>query len=165
MKELDFKPVKSGKEFRDNYKLHDLAEEVGKNLLVQWGMDFSEFGKDKRFERVWEKGEDKPDLIITHKLKNALLDWKAKKKPEWIANERAVRSYKRWKEKLALPVIIAFMVFDEQHRLIEKRFAVIDKHQFKTNTQKQWDKNVTVEFECELPEFTKANLLKYLFNS
>ncbi|MFH1198161.1 MAG: hypothetical protein V1720_20835 [bacterium] len=165
MKKLDFNPVKTGKEFRDNYKLHDLAEEMGKNLLVQWGIDFREFGKDRRFERVWEKGEDKPDLIITHNLKDALLDWKAKKKPEWIANERAVKSYERWKEKLVLPVIIVFMVFDEQQKLLEKRFAVFSQHQFKYNQRKEWDKNSTVKFENELPEFTKANLLKYLFNS
>ena len=38
MKGLDFRPAKSKEEFRGNYKLHDLAERTGKNLLVQWGL-------------------------------------------------------------------------------------------------------------------------------
>jgi len=75
MKELDFRPAKSKEEFRSNYKLHDLSEQVGKNLLVQWGFDFKTLGEDKRYQKLWEKGEDKPDIILTSKGKSALLDW------------------------------------------------------------------------------------------
>lgn len=164
METLDFDPAKSQTKFRENYKLHDLAEEIGKSLLVQWGFDFAEFGDDKRFERVWEKGEDRPDLIITYKLKDALLDWKAKKKPIWIANGRAVKAYEKWRDKLVLPVFLVFMVFNEQGKVLDRRFACIGKHSYTSSQQKQWDKNCTIEFQEGLPEFTKPNLLKYLFN-
>ena len=59
MKNLDFKPAKSTEDFRSNYKLHDIAEFNGKNLLVQWGFKCSDFGEDNRYKKVWEKGEDK----------------------------------------------------------------------------------------------------------
>lgn len=164
METLDFEPAKSQFEFRDNYKLHDLAEATGKSLLVQWGFEFNEFGIDNRFNRIWEKGEDKPDLIITYKLKDALLDWKAKKKPVWIANGRAVQAYERWGNKLALPVFLVFIVFNEQGRVTDRRFACLGRHSYVSSQQKQWDKNSIVEFQDDLPEFTKPNLLKYLFN-
>jgi hypothetical protein len=51
-----------------------MAEEYGKNLLVQWGVWFDIFGKDRRYENVWEKGKNKPSLIISYKGEDALLD-------------------------------------------------------------------------------------------
>lgn len=160
MKDLDFNPHKSTKEFRKNYKLHDLAEIYGKNLLIQWGFKFIEYGKDKRYEKVWEKGEDKPDLLIEYKDKRALLDWKGKHKPVWIVNKRAVDSYKIWEEKLKLPMIICFAVFDASNLLDNIYFASTLMHKYEISKKKEWDKNLTVEFEKDLPLFTKPNLLK-----
>ena len=51
MKNLDFRPSKSTKDFRKNYKLHDIAEYNGKNLLVQWGFKCTEFGEDNRYKK------------------------------------------------------------------------------------------------------------------
>ncbi len=162
MKNLDFQPSKSKAEFHKNYKLHDLAEWHGKNLLEQWGIGYSEFGKDNRFEKVWEKGEDKPDGIIEYKTKSAFIDWKAKHKNEWLVNKRAVEAYEKWSKKFELPVIIAFFVFDSNNKLLEKRFAFLYKHNYFVSKGKQWDKNQTVEFENDLPEFNKAEILNYL---
>ena len=162
MKELDFKPHKSTDEFRNNYKLHDLAEQFGKNLLKQWGVKFELFGKDRRYEKVWEKGKDKPDLIISYKGKEALLDWKGKHSPRWIMNERAYQSYLAWKNKMNMPVFIAFFLFDEKENLLENRMAVIGVHTPIKSKEKEWDKNKTVEFEDSLPTFTKAEILKHL---
>lgn len=162
MKKLDFKPHKSKDDFRKNYKLHDLAENHGKNLLTQWGIDFEEFGKDKRFEKLWEKGEDKPDLIIKIGEQKFLLDWKSKHKSKWILNKRAYDSYINWSNKFSTKVIIAFFVFDENNKLSERKFAVINKHPIKENIEKQWDKNSTIEFSDELPDFTKSNLVNQL---
>ncbi len=161
MKELDFNPHKSKEDFRNNYKLHDLAEMHGKNLLVQWGIDFHEFGQDLRYQKLWEMGKDKPDLIVTIHNKKLLLDWKGKHNSKWLLNKRAFDSYKIWSDKLSLNVIIAFFVFDSENKLIERRFAVIDKHVSKESPKKQWDKNTTIEFTDELPDFTKANLIRY----
>ncbi len=161
MKELDFKPHKSKEEFRKNYKLHDLAEAHGKNLLIQWGIEFSEFGKDRRYEKVWEKGKDKPDLIISYKGKEALLDWKGKHSAKWLMNERAYNAYLEWKSKMNMPVFVSFFQFDEKDNLLDKRFAVIGFHQPKASKEKEWDKNKTVEFDDILPEFTKSKFLKY----
>jgi len=162
MQNLDFRPHKSTEEFRKNYKLHDLAEQFGKNLLIQWGVKFEIFGKDKRYERVWEKGKDKPDLIISYKGREALLDWKGKHSPRWIMNERAHTAYLDWKNKMNMPVFIAFFLLDEREFLIENRVAVIGVHTPKQSKEKEWDKNRTVEFDNPLPAFTKSELLKYL---
>ncbi len=162
MKDLDFRPSKSKSDFRKNYKLHDLAEYQGKNLLTQWGIGFIEFGEDQRYERVWEKGEDKPDLILNLKNQRAFLDWKGKHSSKWLVNERAAKSYEHWSERHKIPVIIAFMVFDESNILIERRFAFLNFHNYIFSSDRQWDKNRTVEFNFELPEFNKANIIEYL---
>jgi len=164
MKELDFKPHKSKEEFRNNYKLHDMAEECGKNLLIQWGIKFDLFGKDRRYERVWEKGKDKPDLIISYKGKDALLDWKGKHTSKWIMNERAYKAYLDWKNKINMPVFVAFFLFDEKENLIDNRVAAIGIHIPNQSKEKEWDKNKTVEFENSLSPFTKSELLKFLLS-
>jgi hypothetical protein len=164
MKELDFRPAKSKENFRSNYRLHDLAERAGKNLLVQWGIEFSEFGEDKRYEKLWEKGEDKPDIILKYKGNTVLLDWKGKHTSSFIANTRAVKAYIRWQDKMNVPVIISFFVFDEQNNLVDRRFAILSEHKFRDSENKQWDKNKTVQFDEELPKFTKENLMKYLIS-
>lgn len=163
MEELDFQPAKSTKDFRENYKLHDFAERTGKDLLVQWGIRFKKFGDDKRFEKLWEKGEDKPDLVITYNNKFGLLDWKGKHSTKWIVNTRAVKAYERWQHKFNVPVIICFISFDEQNCIKDRRFTIINYHKYVYNKHKQWDKNKTVEYKIDLPVFNKENLLKYVF--
>ena len=163
MKNLDFKPAKSTEDFRSNYKLHDIAEFNGKNLLVQWGFKCSDFGEDNRYKKVWEKGEDKPDAIISYKDKSALLDWKGKRSARWLVNERAIKSYKKWSEEFGLPIVIAFFVINNEQKITKRNFAILNKHIHKVSISKQWDKNTTIEFQKDIPEFTKANLLKLLF--
>ena len=162
MKKLDFLPKKSAAAFRKNYKLHDLAEEMGKNLLIQWGIRFKNFGEDKRYEKVWEKGDDKPDAIISYGGKSALIDWKGKRKSGWIVNKRAVDAYQMWSKKFNLPSMLVFFVFSYSGELKERRFAFLGKHNYIESVKKQWDRNITVEFTCDLPEFTFYNLKKYL---
>lgn len=163
MKELDFRPHKSKEDFRKNYKLHDLAERHGKNLLTQWGIDYQDFGEDLRYQKLWEKGKDKPDVIIKINGKNCLLDWKSKHKPKWILNKRAYQAYKNWADKLSLKVIIAFFVFDGQNNLSYRKLAIVDKHPLIETDSKQWDKNETVEFADPLPDFTKASLTNFCY--
>ena len=164
MKDLNFNPPKSKEEFRHNYRLHVLAERAGKNLLVQWGLEFHDFGEDKRYEKLWEKGEDKPDVIINYKGVTALLDWKGKHSKTFIANTRAVKAYLRWQEKMKMPVLMAFFVFDEQNYLADRKFAALNVHKFVNSESIQWDKNKTVEFEGDLPAFTKENLVSFLLH-
>ena len=165
MKKLDFQPAKSKENFRKNYKLHDLAEYHGKNLLFQWGIDFKDFGKDRRYERVWEKGEDKPDIIAQYKNVNFLIDWKGKTKEAYWINKRAINSYLNWSKKLKLEVIICFFIFDKQNNLTERKFALVSKHKYKVIENKAWDKNEVVKFEADLPKLTKLNLIKLLNNN
>ncbi len=160
MKKLNFQPHKSKKSFHTNYHLHDLAEKHGKNLLIQWGVGYEEFGKDLRNEKVWEKGKDKPDLIIKYKMKSALLDWKGKHDSVWKINKRAFDSYLVWGKKLDLQVIIAFALFDNNNILIDFLFSKIRSNNYIISNKKEWDKNDTVVFTEELPAFTKANILK-----
>lgn len=162
MKELEFDPHKSASDFRKNYKLHDLAEIFGKNLLIQWGVKFADFGGDNRFRKVWEKGEDKPDLVIEYKGKNAFLDWKGKRKPVWLVNKRAASSYEKWRKKYDVSVFVAFALLDDSGDLVDFRLASLGHHLYKDSDKKEWDKNLTVRFPNDLPGFTKPNLLKFL---
>lgn len=162
MDKLNFHPAKSKEDFRKNYKLHDLAEYHGKNLFFQWGIDFKDYGKDRRYERVWEKGEDKPDIVAEFESAQFLIDWKGKNKSKFWVNKRAIDSYINWSVKLSLPIVIAFFVFDKQTRLLDRRFAILNKHNYSIVENKAWDKNEVVKFEKELPPFTKLNLIKEL---
>lgn len=165
MKELNFQPAKSTNRFRKNYKLHDLAEYHGKNLLFQWGIDFKDYGKDRRYEKVWEKGEDKPDIIAQYKNISFLIDWKSKTKEAYWINRRAIDSYTNWSKKLNLEVIICFFIFDNKHVLVERKFALVSKHKYHVIKNKAWDKNEVVQFESQLPRFTRLNLIKAINNS
>ncbi|MCB9208471.1 MAG: hypothetical protein H6609_03755 [Ignavibacteriales bacterium] len=162
MKTLDFKPKKSKEDFRKNYKLHDLAEYHGKNLLTQWGIDFHDFGKDKRYEKVWEKGEDKPDIIAELNGKKFLIDWKGKTKEVFWVNKRAIDSYLNWSNKLQIPIIICFFLFDKNFQLTDRRFALVGHHKHEIISDKAWDKNDVVKFNPDLPLFTKTNIKKEL---
>jgi len=163
MKKLDFQPAKSKDDFRKNYKLHDLAEYHGKNLFFQCGVEFHDFGKDRRFEKVWEKGKDKPDIIAEYNDKKFLVDWKGKTKNEFWVNKRAIEAYKNWSNELNLPIFICFLVFNNNDRgLKERKFAIIGHHSYSTVNSKAWDKNEVVEFDQNLPKLTKANLIELL---
>jgi len=161
MEELTFRPYKSKNDFRKNYKLHDLAEAAGKNLLVHWGIDFKPFGEDNRYTRVWEKGDDKPDAVITYKGKEALLDWKGKHAEQWMMNKRAALAYQRWGEKFSVPVFVCYVVFTKENFVKEIRFVNLRRHSFQTEEKKAWDKNEVVVLTETPPLFTKANLLKF----
>ncbi len=165
MRELNFQPAKSKESFRKNYKLHDLAEYHGKNLLFQWGIDFKDYGKDRRYEKVWEKGEDKPDIIAQYKNVNFLIDWKSKAKEAYWINKRAIDSYINWSKKLNLEVIICFFIFDNQKILMERKFAMVSKHKYQMIENKAWDKNKVVKFETPLPKLTRLNLIKTISNN
>jgi len=162
MKSLNFNPSKSTEEFRKNYRLHDLAEYHGKNLLLQWGVDFMDYGKDKRYERVWEKGEDKPDIVAELGDIKFLIDWKGKSKKDFWINKRAFDSYKNWSKNLNLEVVICFLVFNNKNRLIERSFAILSIHNANIMEKKAWDRNKIVSFGNDLPKFTKANLIHFL---
>jgi len=163
MKKLDIDPFKSKEAFRKNYELHDKAAKYGEELLTQWGFNFQEFGRDKRHERVWEKGEDKPDLILIYENKNiALLDWKAKRTSQLIINKRAYDSYKSWMEKFNLPVLIAFCFFDKEEKIEKFELVNIANAKITQKREKVWDKNIVVEFQSKTISFTKENILKSL---
>ena len=161
MEELNFKPYKSKEKFRSNYKLHDLAEAAGKNLLVHWGIDFKPFGEDNRFTRVWEKGEDKPDIIISYQGKEAFLDWKGKHSEKWLMNKRAAIAYQHWADKFSIPIFICYVIFNNENFMQEVRFVNLAFHKYNDSKEKAWDKNEVVVLVDEPPLFTKANLLKY----
>lgn len=162
MKNLNFKPAKSKENFRKNYKLHDLAEYHGKNLFSQWGIDFKDYGKDRRYEKVWEKGEDQPDIIAEYKNIQFLIDWKGKSKEAFWVNKRAVESYKNWSKKLNLEIVVCFFIFDRYNHVKDRRFALLSKHQYTEKSDKAWDKNDVVKFTGTLPKFTKTNLISEL---
>ncbi|MFZ1289298.1 MAG: hypothetical protein WAR79_04380 [Melioribacteraceae bacterium] len=165
MKELNFQPAKTKEDFRENYKLHDLAEYHGKNLLAQWGITFEEFGKDNRYKKVWEKGEDKPDIIAEYNNLKFLIEWKSKTANFYLVNKRAVNSYKNWAVNLKLEAVICFFIFDKNNFLVDRRFALLSKHKFEIITEKAWDKNDVVKFNDDLPILNKFNLINYLNNN
>ena len=165
MKKLDFNPAKSKDDFRKNYKLHDLAEYHGKNLLTQWGIEFIDFGNDRRYEKVWEKGKDKPDVIVEVNEQKFLVDWKGKSKESFWVNKRAIDSYINWSKKLNMQMFVCFFLFDKNHHLKDRRFVLLSKHKFEVVNNKAWDKNEVVKFDDDLPKFTKANLTELINSS
>jgi hypothetical protein len=165
MKKLDFNPAKSKDDFRKNYKLHDLAEYHGKNLLTQWGIEFIDFGNDRRYEKVWEKGKDKPDVIVEVNEQKFLVDWKGKSKEAFWVNKRAIDSYINWSKKLNMQMFVCFFLFDKNHHLKDRRFVLLSKHKFEVVNNKAWDKNEVVKFDDDLPKFTKANLTELINSS
>lgn len=88
------------------------------------------------------------------------MDWKSKQDSVWKINKNAFNSYLFWSKKLNIPILIAFILFDEKDNLTDLRFSVLNVHKFNQSKKDTWDKNKTVVFESELPFFTKFNLLK-----
>ncbi len=162
MEKLEFDPKKSERSFRKNYSLHDKAAEIGCSLLIKWAIDFKEFGEDKRYKKLWEKGEDKPDVLVETKFGKALLDWKAKHGKHFLINKRAFNAYQQWMDKLSVPVFVAFFLFNKNSTLIDRRIARIDLHTPKDCPDVQWDKNKTVEFEENIPQFTQNVFLNLI---
>ncbi len=158
MKSLNFQPAKTKEDFRKNYQLHDLAEFHGKNLFSQWGVEYKEFGKDRRYEKVWEKGNDKPDIIAKINNIKFLVDWKGKKKKSYWVNKRAINSYKNWGDKLGCKVLICFFIFNDDNSIKERKFAIVGENSYTELSQKAWDKNDVIAFEETLPIF-KRNVL------
>ncbi len=144
MKKLDFDVIKSREKFLDNYQSSDKAAEIGDALLRKHGFEPVPFGEDRRNERVWEAGKDKPDRKIFkngHEL--ALLDWKGKNGDYWMINERAYRGYLEWAASLGLPVYVAIWSFKSNDG---KYIKLPPKSIMK---KEQWDNNIVVEFHPE----------------
>ena len=115
---------------------------MGDQLLRKNGFDPIPFGEDKRNERVWEMGKDKPDRKI---LKNgreiALLDWKGKSRDHWMINERAYNSYLEWSNNLKLPVYVAIWSFQsDRGKFIKLPAGTVSK-------KTEWDRNPVVVFQ------------------
>ncbi len=111
-------------------------------MLRKNGFDPVPFGEDRRNERVWEMGKDKPDRKI---LKNgreiALVDWKGKSKDYWMINERAYNGYLEWSNKLKLPVYVAIWSFQRgQGKFIKLPAGTVSK-------KTEWDRNAVVVFD------------------
>ena len=144
MKKLGFDVVKSKEKFLENYELSDQAAEKGDALLRKSGLKPIPFGEDRRNEKVWEAGEDKPDRKI---LKNgreiALLDWKGKTKDYWMINERAYDGYLEWGTKLNLPVYVAIWSFQSNYGKFIKLPAG------KIRKREEWDRNAVVVFNTD----------------
>lgn len=144
MKKLDFDVIKDKRKFLENYKLSDKAAGIGDALLRAHGFEAVPFGEDRRSESVWEAGKDRPDRRI---LKNgreiALLDWKGKKKDDWMINERAYNGYLEWSSRLSLPVFVAIWSFQSD----DGKFIRLPA----TNADrvKQWDGNIVVVFDLK----------------
>ena len=142
LKKLEFNPVKSKRKFLENYELSDRVAQMGDELLRKNGFDPVPFGEDRRNERVWEMGKDKPDRKILKDGRDiALLDWKGKSKDYWMINERAYNGYLEWGNKLKLPVYVAIWSFQSrQGRFIKLPAGTVSK-------KTEWDLNAVVVFD------------------
>ena len=97
MEELEFEPIKTTKEFRENYILHDCAYVIIELILDELSISYIHFGEDMRDKRVWAKGKDKPDYYIESPL--CYMDIKGHRGRTFILNKRAYDSYIWWGEK------------------------------------------------------------------
>ena len=142
MKELDFNPIKSKRKFLENYELSDRAAQMGDEMLLKNGFTPVPFGEDKRNERVWEVGKDKPDRkILKDGREIALVDWKGKSKDYWMINERAYNGYLEWSSKLKLPIYVAIWSFQSgRGKFIKLPAGTVSK-------KTEWDRNPVVAFD------------------
>ncbi len=142
MKELDFNPIKTKRKFLENYELSDRAAQMGDEMLRKNGFTPVPFGEDRRNERVWEGGKDKPDRkILKGGREIALVDWKGKSKNYWMINERAYKGYLEWSGKLKLPVYVAIWSFEiGLGKFIKLPAGTVSK-------KTEWDRNAVVVFD------------------
>jgi len=131
---------------------------MGDEMLRKNGFDPVPFGEDRRNERVWEVGKDKPDRkIVKAGREIALLDWKGKSRDYWMMNQRAYDAYLEWGTKLKLPVFVAIWSFESNTGKFIKLPAG------KVSKETEWDRNTVVVFDpkdmkpwSELPVELKA---------
>ena len=144
--------IKTDKAFHRNYSLHDRAESEGLKVLDSYRkFKIENFGEDRRFEDVWEAGEDKPDIKITFKNKDlCLLDWKGKYS-DWICiNERAYNSYDRIAKSMNIPIIIAMARFEKKtNNLISFQYFILPDDNLISKKTRSWDGNIVVHFDKE----------------
>ena len=115
---------------------------MGDDMLRNHGFDSDPFGEDRRNERVWEVGKDKPDRKISKDGREiALVDWKGKSKDYWMINERAYNGYLEWSSKLKLPVYVAIWSFKSG----QGKFIMLPGGNVSKNTE--WDRNAVVIFD------------------
>lgn len=144
MEPLDFRVVKSKEDFHKNYTLHDKAIEIARPIIEKWGFEFEEFGEDRRFEKIWEKGKDKPDhYIIYEGQKIALIDWKGKNKKHFKMNKRAYDSYLEWSKELGLPIYSVIVIMPGDI------IKIAELPQPDVSLMVEWDKNITANFKEE----------------
>jgi len=117
---------------------------MGDDMLRRNGFDPVPFGEDRRNERVWEVGKDKPDRkIVKAGREIALLDWKGKSRDHWMINQRAYNAYLEWGTKLKLPVYVAIWSFQSKMgKFVRLRPGMI-------STVTEWDRNAVIIFDSE----------------
>jgi len=114
MKELDFEPIKSKRQFLTNYEKHDEAIKLLKDYLSHTEFSSKPFGEDRRYEHIWEKGRDKPDCqLFSGQTLIALTDVKGHSGSTFMLNKRAYNSYLRWAQLLKVPCYIIWFILKE----------------------------------------------------
>lgn len=146
MKLLDFDVIKTDDIFQRNYKLHDIACEIGDRLLEKSGLQVMVYGEDRRNERVWEAGKDIPDRIVSKNGKpTALLDYKAKQKELYVINKRAYKGYLECSKRVGLPVWVMFVIIDMNKKSIKNlKLAKLNTCKI-VNESTMWNGNIAVE--------------------
>jgi hypothetical protein len=162
MEELNLYKHKSKPNNHGGSKPKEIIESAGKNLLVQWNIRYKNFCDERSFDKYFEKGANKPDLIISYNEKPALLIWNGEQTKSLTANKQAIEFFERLQKDIKIPILICFITLDKNEFIAERRFAVINNHASAEN-KKPPDIYKTVIFKSELPIFNKENLLKLVF--
>lgn len=148
MKPLDFNVIKPIKKFHENYSLHDIASYYGDEILKKNGYNPVEFGEDRRYERVWEEGKDKPDREV---LKNivllCLLDWKGKTGEDFEINKRAYESYLRISNRIGVPCWVVMFVIEDKKNVDFNKVHCFNLNEISPIDEKEeWDRNIVKVF-------------------
>ena len=167
MKELKNKVIKTTKQFHINYSLHDIAEAEGVKILSNLGYEACAYGEDRRYDNVWEAGEDKPDCSIIRKKEKGevlcLLDWKGKRSSGYMINKRAYDSYLKISQNIQKSVIIAMAKMDTKKKITAFKYFVMPEEGLVVGSKIMWDGNVVVLFsDSNARDFSKVN--KFLDN-
>lgn len=140
MHSRDFDVIKTREEWLEQYDKHDILQKEACPWLLDNGFEILTEGDDRRYEEVWEAGDDTPDFRLRCPTgEQVYVDWKSKTFRDvigWI-NQRSYHSYQRTE----YPVFVGFGLVDEDEgNLLYKLFCDLDRADT-VDEGEQWDKN------------------------
>lgn len=162
IEKLRNKPIKTKKQFLENYDRHDLATKTLAMIYFENNFSLHPIGKDLRHQKVFIKNEV-PDyyvekIIDTKEKIEFCFDVKSKSRKSsygWI-NEKSIKDYRKFSRICGVKVFGLYMIVE--NRTIVRDFAYSEIFQNRINQLIASDGNTVFVFEYKIGlPFIKKN--------